>query len=112
MGESVRATSSLTETLGGKSISYGPENLFDQDISASWVEGADGPGLDESVLIQTELGCTRYYYRELQLNAELTLLDTMERQEVLLEKWRSLQDDVYREVITFFLPGIIPIFTE
>jgi hypothetical protein len=49
--ESVWATSSLVETLGNRQVEYGPEALFDGDLSTSWVEGVDGPGVGESVLI-------------------------------------------------------------
>ena len=54
MGESVWASSSLTETLKGKRVTYGPEALFDGDISKPWVEGTEGSGENESVLIQTQ----------------------------------------------------------
>ncbi len=52
-GESLWASSVLTETLGGLKVSYGPEALFDGDISTPWVEGAEGTGVGENVLIQT-----------------------------------------------------------
>ena len=50
-GESVWASSSLTETLKGKTVTYGPENLFDGDPSTPWVEAAPEGGAGESVLI-------------------------------------------------------------
>lgn len=49
--ESVWATSSLVETLGGRQVEYGPESLFDGNLSTLWVEGVEGPGIGESVLI-------------------------------------------------------------
>ncbi len=54
LDESVWASSVLTETLGGKQMSYGPEALFDNDLSSPWVEGAEGDGIGESVLITTQ----------------------------------------------------------
>ena len=45
--------SSLSEKLGGKTVVYSPENLFDSDTSTAWVEGAAGYGRGESVLIMT-----------------------------------------------------------
>jgi len=50
-GESVWATSSLTEILGQKEVTYGPEALFDGEFSTPWVEGAEGAGIGESVTI-------------------------------------------------------------
>ncbi len=51
--ESVWASSSLTETVGGRSVAYGPEALFDGDRTSPWVEGAEGSGLGESVTVLT-----------------------------------------------------------
>ena len=53
-GESLWASSSLEEVLGGRYVVYGPEALFDGDISSPWVEGADGSGVGENVLILTQ----------------------------------------------------------
>jgi len=50
---SVWATSSLTETLGEREVTYGPEALFDGDLSSPWVEGAAGGGFGESVTVLT-----------------------------------------------------------
>jgi hypothetical protein len=50
-GESVWATSILTEILGGAEVAYGPGALFDGDFSTPWVEGAEGAGIGESVTI-------------------------------------------------------------
>lgn len=50
-GESVWATSSLTEILGEKEVTYGPGALFDGDFSTPWVEGVEGSGIGESVTI-------------------------------------------------------------
>ena len=52
-GDSVWASSALTETLKGKTVEYSPENLFDSDTSTAWVEGVKGYGRGESVLILT-----------------------------------------------------------
>jgi hypothetical protein len=48
-GESVWATSTLEEALGGRTVLYPPENLFDGDRTSCWVEGAPGDGIGESV---------------------------------------------------------------
>ncbi len=48
---SVWASSSLSETINGKRITYGPENLFDSDRGTPWVEGASGSGKNEYILI-------------------------------------------------------------
>jgi hypothetical protein len=50
---SVWADSSLTETIGGKVITYGPEALFDGENSTPWVEGVEGSGEGEGVTILT-----------------------------------------------------------
>ena len=50
-GESVWASSVLRETLKGKEISYGPENLFDGNPATPWVEADKGAGVGESILI-------------------------------------------------------------
>ena len=50
-GDSVWASSSLVETLGNRQVEYGPQALFDENLSTPWVEGVGGPGIGESVLI-------------------------------------------------------------
>jgi hypothetical protein len=57
--ESVWASSSLTETTGGRRVTYGPEGLFDGNISSLWVEGAEGDGIGESVTVMTQQLITR-----------------------------------------------------
>ena len=52
-GESVWASSAFRETLKGKEIIYGPENLFDGNPATPWVEADEGAGIGESVLILT-----------------------------------------------------------
>ncbi len=52
-GDSVWASSVLTDTLKGKKVDYPPENLFDNDLSTAWVEGVKNYGRGESVLIMT-----------------------------------------------------------
>ncbi len=155
MGESVWASSSLTETIRGKTLTYGPDNLFDGDTASPWVEGADGPGYHESVLIQTqqivreldltngfasssglyqknnrikdfslsfvagftapglvtEQDYTLYFTLEQQIPARFSLSDSRDSQRISLEKWESLQDDFYREVLTLFA-GDYPDFYE
>jgi len=58
--ESVWASSSLTETLGGKEVTYGPDALFDNDRSTPWVEGAEGSGTGEYVIILTQRAVTGF----------------------------------------------------
>jgi len=58
--ESVWASSSLTETLGGKEVTYGPDELFDNDRSTPWVEGAKGSGIGEYVIILTGRAITGF----------------------------------------------------
>ncbi len=48
------ASSSLTETVGGRSVTYGPEALFDGSTASPWVEGAPGSGVGESVTVMTQ----------------------------------------------------------
>ena len=52
-GDSLWASSVLTEKLNGKTVEYPPENLFDSDPSTAWVEGVKGYGRGENVLILT-----------------------------------------------------------
>ena len=52
-GESVWASSAFRETLKGKEITYGPENLFDGNPATPWIEADEGAGIGESVLILT-----------------------------------------------------------
>jgi len=40
---------SVLETSRG--ITYGPENLFDVDTGTAWVEGVDGEGIGESIVV-------------------------------------------------------------
>ena len=49
--ESIWASSVFKETLNGEEVIYGPEALFDNDISTPWVEGAPDEGIGESVTI-------------------------------------------------------------
>lgn len=51
---SVWASSVLTETVGGREVSYPPAQLFDDDPATAWVEGADGVGLGEHVTFITD----------------------------------------------------------
>jgi hypothetical protein len=53
LNESVWASSSLSETIRGRLITYGPEALFDGDLSFPWVEGSPESGIGESVTILT-----------------------------------------------------------
>lgn len=43
-GESLWASSALSETLGSRVYHYPPENLFDGDRTTAWVEGIPGEG--------------------------------------------------------------------
>ena len=52
-GDSLWASSVLTETIKGKTVDYPPENLFDSDPSTAWVEGVKGYGKGENLLILT-----------------------------------------------------------
>ena len=52
-GDSLWASSVLTETIRGETTAYPPENLFDSDLSTAWVEGVEGYGKGENVLILT-----------------------------------------------------------
>ena len=51
--ESVWASSSLTETVGGRKVTYGPEALFDRDPATPWVEGSEGSGVGETITFLT-----------------------------------------------------------
>ena len=53
-GESVWASSSLLETIQGKTVRYGPENLFNTDPAKPWVEGVPGSGEGETLTILTQ----------------------------------------------------------
>ncbi len=53
LNESLWVSSVLSETIRGTIVSYPPENLFDSDTSTAWVEGVEGYGRGESVLILT-----------------------------------------------------------
>lgn len=48
---SLWASSILVENLRGRRVEYGPDALFDGDLSTCWAEAAEGPGLGENVLI-------------------------------------------------------------
>lgn len=52
--ETAWASSYLTETIGGRQVEYGPEALFDSDLSTCWAENVPGPGIGENVLILTQ----------------------------------------------------------
>jgi len=58
--ESLWSSSSLTESLKGKTVTYGPDALFDGDYHTAWVEGVPGNGVGESVLIQTNRGIEEF----------------------------------------------------
>lgn len=60
MEESVWCSSSLTESLNGKRVTYGPDALFDGDYHTPWVEGVPGSGVGESILIQTNRGIEEF----------------------------------------------------
>jgi hypothetical protein len=48
-GQSVWASSTLEETLGGRIVRYAAENLFDGDLRTCWAEGVQGDGIGQSV---------------------------------------------------------------
>jgi hypothetical protein len=58
-GQSLWASSSLSETLGGELHTYGPEFLFDSDLATSWVEGASDEGIGEELIILTDKAIKR-----------------------------------------------------
>ncbi|MDC7234032.1 MAG: hypothetical protein PQJ58_12435 [Spirochaetales bacterium] len=59
-GESLWASSVLSETLGGTVYEYPPENLFDGDKATPWVEGVSGDGAGESLTILANRAVTGF----------------------------------------------------
>jgi formylglycine-generating enzyme required for sulfatase activity len=53
LDEEVWASSALTETSRGKTITYGPEALLDGDPGTPWAEESPGSGIGEWVMFRT-----------------------------------------------------------
>lgn len=51
--DGVSVSTSLTETIRGEPVTYGPENLSGWDITRPWVEGAPGDGIGETLYLTT-----------------------------------------------------------
>jgi len=54
--DTITASSSLPAS---RTINYGPNNAHDFDHTTAWVEGADGPGIGESLTYEFPGGCPR-----------------------------------------------------
>ena len=60
--ENCTASSYLTESLNGETISYKPENLANNDITKKWVEGVIGYGESEILRIKNDLTLPKRLY--------------------------------------------------
>ncbi len=95
-GESIWASSSLTETIGGRLYNYGPEALFDSDLSTSWVEGSEGNGVGESVTVLTNR----------PVNG-LSLVNGFAESSKLFEQNGRVRDLKLTFIIGFTAPGLV-----
>ena len=51
--DALSATSFFTETYGGKTYKYTPDNLRNEDLTTPWVEGVEGLGIGEKLKFYT-----------------------------------------------------------
>ena len=95
-GESVWASSSLTETIGGRPYHYSPEALFDSDPSTPWVEGSEGSGVGESVTVLSN--------RPIR---DLALVNGFAASSNLFEQNGRIRDLKMTLMIGFTAPGLV-----
>ena len=95
-GESLWASSVLSETLGDREYSYPPENLFDSDASTAWVEGVPGTGAGESVVILTGMAVS-----------ELSLINGFAKSGTLFEKNNRVKEIRLDLIAGYTAPGMV-----
>ncbi len=95
-GESVWASSELTEMVRGEEIVYSAENLFDGDPATCWAEGAAGSGIGESILILADR----------TVNA-LSTVNGFARSENLFRKNGRVKELQVSLVAAFTAPGLV-----
>lgn len=94
--QSIWASSSLSETLGGELHTYGPEFLLDGDPATSWVEGASDEGIGEELIILSNKAIKR-----------LDLNNGFSRSDSLYEKNNRLKIIDLSLLIGFTAPGMV-----
>lgn len=95
-GQSLWASSFLSETLGGEVQNYSPELLFDEDLTTSWVEGVSEEGIGENLTILTN--------KAIQT---VSLNNGFSRSKSLYEKNNRLKKIDLSFLIGFTAPGMV-----
>ncbi|MBF9018014.1 MULTISPECIES: hypothetical protein [unclassified Oceanispirochaeta] len=95
-GQSLWASSSFSETLGGQVHTYGPEALFDGDMATPWVEGASDEGIGEDLIILANRAVTG-----------ISLNNGFARSPSLYEKNNRLKAMNLSILIGFTAPGMV-----
>ncbi|ORC30275.1 hypothetical protein B4O97_18290 [Marispirochaeta aestuarii] len=93
---SLWASSSLSETIGGRSVTYGPEALFDGDTGSPWVEGVPGSGVGESLTVMTQ-----------RLVSRISVVNGFARSRRLFERNNRVREVSVSFVAGMTAPGLV-----